>query len=76
MQWTSYPQSKPKESQPYLISVSKQHPNGEYIFNYVGYYDIETDKWHKYDAFSDDSIKEPITEKVLGWMSDMTSYLG
>ncbi len=76
MEWISYPEHKPKQSQPYLISVSTPISNGEYIFNYIGYYNAETDKWHKYDPFSDENIKEQITDRIIGWSSGLTSYLG
>lgn len=75
MDWISYPQTKPNISQPYLVSISRPYSNASLTFNYIAYYDAVADRWHKHDSFEDDSIKEIINEKVLGWKS-LSTYLG
>lgn len=75
MDWISYPKTKPEISQTYLASISRPYSNGSLTFNYIAYYDTVTDRWYKNDSFDDDSIKEIITEKVLGWIS-LSTYLG
>lgn len=75
MNWISWPDNKPKESQPYLISITIPHRNGDYTYNYIGYYDAETGHWHKYEATSEESVKERITDKINGWVQ-LTTYLG
>ncbi|KAF2515815.1 hypothetical protein E0W68_12750 [Flavobacterium salilacus subsp. salilacus] len=76
MEWISYPQHKPDHSQPYVVSISRPITTGKNIFIYVAYYNTETDTWHKYDGFSNDSIKEIIIEKVIGWVNDVATRIG
>jgi len=77
MNWTSYPQNKPKSSGYYLVSITRPFKNGDLTFNYNAYYNAETDKWFKYNPFSDDTyILEEIEFKINGWVQDLPKYLG
>ena len=76
MNWTDIETKLPQESGVYSISVSRQSQNSQYVFTYVAHYDRENNKWHKYDPFIDESIREEITDNVLGWIENSSSYLG
>lgn len=76
MNWIPYPQNRPIISKSYIVSVQRPYSNGDFTFSYIAYYDVVTNRWHKYDNFDDDSIKEVITERIVGWNEDLTTYLG
>lgn len=77
MNWTSYPQNKPETSGPYLVSITRPVDKGDFTFSYRACYNAETDKWFKYDPFSDDAdILEEIKFKINGWIHDLPAYLG
>ncbi|WP_298143920.1 hypothetical protein [Flavobacterium sp.] len=42
----------------------------------MAYYDVDTQRWFKYDGFDDNSAKELITNKVVGWLGGLTTFLG
>lgn len=76
MNWIKYPETRPNISKTYIISICRPYSNGDFIFSYIAYYDVETCCWHKHDNFDDASIKEIITDKIVGWNDDLTTYLG
>ncbi len=76
MNWISYPQYRPEVSQPYLISVERPYAVSTLTFNTMAYYDVDTQRWFKYDGFDDNSAKELITNKVVGWLGGLTTFLG
>jgi hypothetical protein len=77
MDWKSYPAEHPKESGKYLISVHRQLPAGIQVFNYSSHYDVDVDKWYKYDPFDDNyTPNEEINDKVAGWINDVGAYFG
>lgn len=75
MNWNPYPQVEPTESNPYLLSVRRETRTGSFTFNYIGYYNAETHTWHKYDGFDDNTIKEPITDTVTGWITNLSVFV-
>lgn len=76
MNWTDITTKLPEEKGPYIVSVSRQLSHGQYVFSYVAYFDKENNKWHKYNPFSDNSIEEEITDRVIGWIENSSTYLG
>ena len=78
MTWNSYPESNPANSGPYLASLKKVYGGGELIFQYVLHYDCNLDKWFRYDPFAkDEPIKDEFPrDSVLGWASDITTFIG
>lgn len=76
MEWINTKRELPIDSGSYLVSVSKQVNGNEFVFTYVGYFDVSSKKWYKYDAFTDNPVKEHINQKVLGWAKNLTVYLG
>ena len=77
MEWINTKKELPLDSGSYLISVSEKKENGnEFVFTYVGYFDISSKRWYKYDAFTDTPVKEIIDHKVVGWAKNLTVYLG
>lgn len=77
MNWIKYPEIKPTKSQPYLISITRPYSGGDLTFNYIAFYDAESNQWFKYDGFSNENnVLEKITEKINGWADDLTTYLG
>ena len=75
MNWISYPETKPKASQPYLISVTRPYLDGDLTFNYIAMYNVETNEWFKYNPFEDNSTGEKMNLKVNGWVEDLTTYI-
>ncbi|MET3030967.1 hypothetical protein [Flavobacterium johnsoniae] len=59
--------NKPESSRTYLVSITRRCDSEGFTFNYIAYYNADTDKWHKCDGFEDDSIKEIITEQINAW---------
>lgn len=76
MEWINTKRELPTESGSYLISVSVKEHGNEFVFTYVGYFDISSKRWYKYDAFDDTPVKEIINQKILGWAKNLTVYLG
>ncbi|GET25890.1 hypothetical protein [Prolixibacter sp. NT017] len=77
MNWISYPANKPEKSGPYVVSISRPVENGDYTFSYKAYYSAETDRWFKYNPFSDEKdVLEEITFKINGWIQNLPAYLG
>ena len=74
MSWIDYPQIRPAISRTYLVSIQRPYVGGDFTFKYVAYYNVATGNWHKSDGFDDDSIKDIITDRVVGWM-DIPTYL-
>lgn len=75
MNWISYSQHRPNLSQPYLISVERPYNDATLTFNTMAYYNAETHQWFKYDGFDDNSTKDLITDRVVGWIDGMTTFL-
>jgi len=73
--WQPYPYNRPTESKTYLLSVERHSKIGSFAFNYIGYYNAETQTWHKYDGFADETVKEPIRDRVTGWITDLSVFL-
>ncbi|MET3032108.1 hypothetical protein [Flavobacterium johnsoniae] len=69
MDWNVYPQNIPHTSRTYLVSIKRPYENGDFTFNYIAYYNADTNHWHKCDGFDDDSIKDIITEEVTAWQN-------
>ncbi|WP_157509930.1 hypothetical protein [Flavobacterium denitrificans] len=76
MNWISYPENRPTISKTYIVSIRRPYMGADLTFSYIAYYDAETNRWHKNDNFDNDSVKEVITERIVGWNDDLTAYLG
>lgn len=76
MEWISTKRELPMESGSYLISISTKKYGNEFVFTYMGYFDVSSKNWYKYDAFDEEPIKDLIIEKIIGWAKDLTVYLG
>lgn len=74
MSWIDYPQIRPTTSRTYLVSIQRPYVGGDLTFKYVAYYNVASGNWHKCDGFDEDSIKEIITDRVVGWI-DVPTYL-
>ena len=75
MNWNPYPQNVPTESKTYLLSVQRNIGHTTFTFNYIGYFNADTQTWHKYDGFDDNSIKEPITDVVTAWITNLSVFV-
>jgi len=71
MDWISYPANRPNGSGTYHVSINKFFGDKDVTFHYVAYYNAETNRWHKNDGFDDDSVKEVITERIVGWVDNL-----
>ena len=77
MNWIDLSTKTPQKKGPYIVSISRHSGNGKYIFFYVAFFDIENNTWHKYNPFDDkESIGEEITDRVIGWIENTSTYLG
>ncbi len=71
MNWISYPENRPNESGTYHVSICRPYNGADLTFHYVAHYDAETRQWHKNDGFDDDSVKEVIKERIVGWIDGL-----
>lgn len=77
MNWQSFPQFTPDHSGIFVISISIPNNNGNYTFNYVAYYNADSNLWFKHDSFRTNfPHTEQITNHVNGWIDNMTTYFG
>lgn len=76
MNWTDITTKLPEKKGAYIVSISRQHAQGQYVFSYVAYFDRDNNKWHKYNPFVDSSVEEEITDRVIGWVENSSTYLG
>lgn len=68
MEWNEYPNSCPKFSGPYLISVKMNLVDAEYFFRAIAYYNQDERTWFKWDPFNfKNEIGERIEQKVIAW---------
>jgi hypothetical protein len=74
MNWIPYPENRPDSSGTYHVTIQRPYAGGDITFHYAAYFDADTNRWHKYDGFVDDSIKEVIEERIVGWQ-DKTGTL-
>ncbi|MGX9987546.1 hypothetical protein [Soonwooa purpurea] len=75
MEWTNIKKEKPQISGPYIISITKPYSNGEYIFNYYAFFNLENNSWYKYDS-ENSKVGDKINEEIIGWIKGLTTYLG
>ena len=76
MNWLSYPENTPNTGV-HIASISTPHINGTFTFNYVAFYNADSNLWYKYDPFNpDNSQGEQITNTVNGWIDNMVTYFG
>lgn len=77
MNWNLYPDNPPTETGRYTVSLHRHLGHGISVSNYLAHYDSENNTWYKYDPFDDKyTPKEDITNMIVGWASDMGSFLG
>lgn len=75
MEWILYPENKPIESRPYTVSITKPYSNGDFTFIYIAYYNVETDKWLKYDPFDENPKGDLINFRVNGWFTGIDTLI-
>lgn len=77
MNWISYPRQKPSKSGSYIASIKRPYHSGQLVFSYVTHYNVDTDKWHLYNPFIDkDNVGQEISDNVVGWVKDASTFLG
>lgn len=75
MDWMIYPENRPETSGTYHVSIERPINSGTFTFHAVAYYNKENDQWHKHDGFDDNSIKEIIKERIVGWVYGLNILL-
>ena len=79
MNWNSLKAGTlPELTGAYTVSVKRRKINGEYVFNYLAWFDCETGRWSKHDPFSDEDNQhgEDISHLVTGWASEDSVTFG
>lgn len=68
MEWISYPERKPEQSGPYVVSIQRPYNNSDLTFKYVAYFNADSNEWFKYNPFEDENgILEKIDFRINGW---------
>lgn len=64
----SFPENRPVNSGPYIVSIQRPYLGGDLTFKYVAYYNVESNEWFKYDPFTEENgILEKIDFRINGW---------
>ena len=76
MNWIDYPENRPGESGPYLVSITRPYIGGDLTFKYVAFFNAENNQWFKYDSFTDENeVLERIQFRVNAWAINLPIYL-
>ena len=77
MSWIDFPENKPNTSGTFIVSINTITAKGkDYTFRYLAYYDLDQNKWFKYDSFAiGNEILEEIKDRINGWTETPPVYL-
>lgn len=76
MNWQDTKENLPIESGSYLVSIEQGAGGNKRVSLYVAHFDFDSKKWHKCNCFVKDSVQEEISDRVIGWMDGVSTYLG
>jgi hypothetical protein len=68
MDWITH--ELPKASGPYLIAGQMHNGVSMTMFNYVAYFDVDAQRWYKYDPFSKNDVGEEIPNECYNAWKD------
>lgn len=75
MEWKSFPANVPTETGSYIVSIQRQLPTHQSVFNDCAHWNAEEGRWLRYDAYDSTISDQDITDEVTAWANDLGVFI-